>query len=179
VRAKSERRRGRHPHGHCRSPVGLSWPIPVQPSVWTAMGSVIVPDPPTPRKTGPRLRSPGPSRAPQGAHATHSHPGAATATRLPFLTPHGIPKHVDCHGQRCCSRLPHTPTNGTTAAAAAASSPCKPSVFRKVPLDSFSMFTTNRIIFFFRVSLSNYYQPIDPHNRKILSLCPPHWMQIF
>ena len=98
------------------------------PNVWTLMGHVIVTGPSTPRQTGPRLRLPGPSRAPQeGSHATHSHPEAATATRLPFLTPHDVPKRVDCHGARYCYRFPHTPTNGTTAAAAATSSPYKPS----------------------------------------------------
>jgi hypothetical protein len=40
------------------------------------------------------MRLPGPSRAPQRFHATHSHPGAATATRLPFLAPHDVPKRV-------------------------------------------------------------------------------------
>ena len=135
------------------------------PNVWTAMGRHIVPGPSTPRQTGPRLRLPGPSRAPPRSHATHPHPGAATATRLPFLTPHDVPKRVDCHGAYYCSRFPHTPTNGTTAAAAATSSPykhsCRKGQFsRKVPLDSFSMFSTNRIFFFF--STHHYLQAGHP-----------------
>jgi hypothetical protein len=137
-----------------RSPTGLSWPITMSPNVWTAMGHVIVTGPSTPRQTGPRLRLPGLPRAPQCPHATQSHPEAATATPLPFLTPHDAPKRVDCHGQTYCYRFPHTPTNGTTAAAAATGSPYKPSCrqgqfSRKVPLDSFSVFSTNRIFFLF------------------------------
>jgi hypothetical protein len=125
------------------------------PNVWTAMGHVIVTGPSTPRQTGPRLRLPGPPRAPQGSHATHSHPEARSRHSHPFALPEPSRCSKTCGlpwGTLLLQVPPH-PNKRDHGCGGGRELPMqtllsRESVFKEGPIDSFSTFSSNRIFSF-------------------------------